>query len=604
MATEQTITISGTPTVVSGVTVPYANTSDLEIYISKKKIESIEIADSGAGYTNRARNAAEKLIFSGGGGTAPDLWITVGQDTNNSGRIDGSIYGHATSGAALDNTNLNVGSDYVTSPNVSLTNLDGGEGGQLTASIYAKKTPVTHYTLSGTSGNTTITFEAGLLADGDKVLIKRATGVSTAANTFAAGSAITAEALNKSFDQIRYKVEELPNVTSTAVTNGVKDDIEVSGNNWTIVNDAVTSAKLADDAIDSEHYKAGSIDLEHMSANSIDSDQYVDGSIDLAHMSANSVDSDQYVDGSIDLVHMSANSVDSDQYVDGSIDDVHIANNAVTAPKIDLSIVQGDLIYGTGTDTWNRLAKGTAGQQLRINNGATAPEWATSNVQSNVYVKSYGITSSGITTPAAGGSISGNLTLSTYYDTPITVTISPQISTSLILLNSTIFFEGNAPDDILTFRIKAEVLNSSNVVQSTSYITNNYTGSAVHNSGSTANDVASSGYVNKGANLDKGIEGSNRIPMLVAPVIAYHGDDNDTTGATMVINGLLHNPGSIVSSDSTNNKIKYTVQVAAYQNTYLFINRTHDDTDTTGCERGVSWFTAQETMGSITVDTD
>jgi cytoskeletal protein CcmA (bactofilin family) len=96
-----------------------------------------------------------------------------------------------------------------------------------------------------------------------------------------------------------------------------------------LAGDAVTGAKIADDALDSEHYTDGSIDLVHMSANSIDSDQYVDGSIDLVHMSANSVDSDQYVDGSIDLVHMSANSVDSDQYVDGSIDGVHIANDAI-----------------------------------------------------------------------------------------------------------------------------------------------------------------------------------------------------------------------------------------------------------------------------------
>jgi len=71
----------------------------------------------------------------------------------------------------------------------------------------------------------------------------------------------------------------------------------------------IGAAGIANDAIDSQHYAAGSIDLEHMSANSVDSDQYVDGSIDLAHMSANSVDSDQYVDGSIDAAHIAANAV-------------------------------------------------------------------------------------------------------------------------------------------------------------------------------------------------------------------------------------------------------------------------------------------------------
>ena len=102
-------------------------------------------------------------------------------------------------------------------------------------------------------------------------------------------------------------------------------------------------ALISNDAIDSQHYAAGSIDLEHMSANSVDSDQYVDGSIDLIHMSAESVDSDQYVDGSIDLVHMSANSVDSDQYVDGSIDLVHMSANSVDSDQyVDGSI---DLIH-------------------------------------------------------------------------------------------------------------------------------------------------------------------------------------------------------------------------------------------------------------------
>lgn len=36
----------------------------------------------------------------------------------------------------------------------------------------------------------------------------------------------------------------------------------------------------------------------------------------------------------------------------------------------------GDLVYGTGANTAARLAKGTALQQLRMNAGATAPEWA------------------------------------------------------------------------------------------------------------------------------------------------------------------------------------------------------------------------------------
>lgn len=38
---------------------------------------------------------------------------------------------------------------------------------------------------------------------------------------------------------------------------------------------------------------------------------------------------------------------------------------------------QGDIIYATGASTPARLAKGTAGQVLQMNSGATAPEWGT-----------------------------------------------------------------------------------------------------------------------------------------------------------------------------------------------------------------------------------
>jgi len=42
-----------------------------------------------------------------------------------------------------------------------------------------------------------------------------------------------------------------------------------------------------------------------------------------------------------------------------------------------LTLAQGDLLYAAGPDTLVKLAKGTAGQFLKMNIGATAPTWVT-----------------------------------------------------------------------------------------------------------------------------------------------------------------------------------------------------------------------------------
>ena len=49
-------------------------------------------------------------------------------------------------------------------------------------------------------------------------------------------------------------------------------------------------------------------------------------------------------------------------------------DNTVTAAKTDISIVAGDIIYGNGTDSWTRLAKGSDGQVLKLASGV--PSWA------------------------------------------------------------------------------------------------------------------------------------------------------------------------------------------------------------------------------------
>ena len=106
-----------------------------------------------------------------------------------------------------------------------------------------------------------------------------------------------------------------------------------------IAADAVTGAKIADDAIDSEHYTDGSIDNAHIADDAIDSEHYADGSIDNAHIADDAIDSEHYADGSIDTAHLSADcitsakiaddAIDSEHYTDGSIDNAHIADDAI-----------------------------------------------------------------------------------------------------------------------------------------------------------------------------------------------------------------------------------------------------------------------------------
>ena len=51
-----------------------------------------------------------------------------------------------------------------------------------------------------------------------------------------------------------------------------------------------------------------------------------------------------------------------------------LANAAIPKSLVDAA---GDLIYATADNTVARLALGTAGQVLKVNSGATAPEWGT-----------------------------------------------------------------------------------------------------------------------------------------------------------------------------------------------------------------------------------
>ena len=164
--------------------------------------------------------------------------------------------------------------------------------------------------------------------------------------------------------------------------------------------DAVDSANIADDAIDSEHYTDGSIDNAHIADDAIDSEHYADGSIDNAHIADDAIDSEHYADGSIDNAHIADDAIDSEHYAAGSIDTAHIADNAVTLAKM-AGGTDGNIISFDASGDPVAIATGNDGQVLTSAGAGAPPAFEAAagggKVKQIVFVET-GVASSGSTT--------------------------------------------------------------------------------------------------------------------------------------------------------------------------------------------------------------
>ena len=151
---------------------------------------------------------------------------------------------------------------------------------------------------------------------------------------------------------------------------------------------------------------------------------------------------------------------------DGSVTTTKLAVNAVDGTKIAMgSDAQGDILYHGASD-YTRLAKGTAGQSLVMNSGATAPEWGIGGKLLQLAHTTAAFTSTAIST-----------TNNTWTDTDVLITFTPVSTASKFIVSFGIgsAVNADADDGGYGYRIK-KVQNST-----TSYPSRltDYTGSAI-----------------------------------------------------------------------------------------------------------------------------
>jgi len=116
-----------------------------------------------------------------------------------------------------------------------------------------------------------------------------------------------------------------------------------------------------------------------------------------------------------------------------------IATNAVDGTQIDLgNMVAGDTMYYNGTDII-RLAKGTAGQSIRMNAGATAPEWASPTGVVQLVNTQTGAVATGTTAFPVDDTIPQN----TEGDEYMTLAITPTNTNNFLIIDAVVHIATN-----------------------------------------------------------------------------------------------------------------------------------------------------------------
>lgn len=178
------------------------------------------------------------------------------------------------------------------------------------------------------------------------------------------------------------------------LTDGTKGEINVasSGTVWSIVDNAVTSgkiasaavttAKLADANVTAAKLASNSVETAKIAASAVTTAKIADANVTAAKLATDSVETAKIADGAVTMAKIAQAGATSGQVIKW--------NGTAWAPGTDNSSsgsgsvsgdtiwdAAGDLAVGDGPDAAVRLARGSAGQVLTVNSAGTNIEWKT-----------------------------------------------------------------------------------------------------------------------------------------------------------------------------------------------------------------------------------
>jgi len=224
------------------------------------------------------------------------------------------------------------------------------------------KTSSTHYNITSytTTGGGNVVFTSGNIPSSGTIRIYRDTNVDVAKTTFTAGSSIRAEDLNNNQTQLLYRSQEeqIPNLIHSYDV----DDSAIT--TAKIAADAIDGTKIADDSINSEHYVDGSIDTAHIA----------DSQVTTVKIANDAVNNDKLADNSVNTAQLIDSAVSTNKIADTAVTTAKIADDAVTADKLANSINTAIASNTSKTSNATHTGEVTGATALTIANGAVVAD--------------------------------------------------------------------------------------------------------------------------------------------------------------------------------------------------------------------------------------